>query len=158
MTKIMDYHGTAGNDVIDQVKLNLADVVIFGEGGDDIDATAGDILLIEQVDRLSRLSEPDWDALKQALAAYLSFCTFNRRLWHFVWVGRVFERQGHFDISEESTVAALDRCPRSAFPTGNDQTIGSRWNSKQVIFPSGARGPSARMIENTVRITANGMS
>jgi DNA invertase Pin-like site-specific DNA recombinase len=32
------------------------------------DATAGDILLIEQVDRLSRLNEADWDALKQALS------------------------------------------------------------------------------------------
>lgn len=33
------------------------------------DATAGDILLIEQVDRLSRLNESDWNALKQALNA-----------------------------------------------------------------------------------------
>jgi DNA invertase Pin-like site-specific DNA recombinase len=33
------------------------------------DATVGDILLIEQVDRLSRLNESDWDALKQALGA-----------------------------------------------------------------------------------------
>jgi DNA invertase Pin-like site-specific DNA recombinase len=33
------------------------------------DATAGDILLIEQVDRLSRLNESDWDALKAALSA-----------------------------------------------------------------------------------------
>jgi DNA invertase Pin-like site-specific DNA recombinase len=31
------------------------------------DATKGDILLIEQVDRLSRLNESDWDALKAAL-------------------------------------------------------------------------------------------
>jgi DNA invertase Pin-like site-specific DNA recombinase len=31
------------------------------------DATKGDILLIEQVDRLSRLNEADWDALKTAL-------------------------------------------------------------------------------------------
>jgi len=31
------------------------------------DATAGDILLIEQVDRLSRLNEADWSKLKQAL-------------------------------------------------------------------------------------------
>lgn len=31
------------------------------------DATEGDILLIEQVDRLSRLNESDWDALKAAL-------------------------------------------------------------------------------------------
>jgi DNA invertase Pin-like site-specific DNA recombinase len=33
------------------------------------DATAGDILLIEQVDRLSRLNEADWEALKAALNA-----------------------------------------------------------------------------------------
>jgi DNA invertase Pin-like site-specific DNA recombinase len=33
------------------------------------DATAGDILLIEQVDRLSRLDESDWDSLKLALSA-----------------------------------------------------------------------------------------
>ncbi|RJG11436.1 recombinase family protein [Massilia cavernae] len=33
------------------------------------DASNGDILLIEQVDRLSRLNETDWDALKQALNA-----------------------------------------------------------------------------------------
>lgn len=33
------------------------------------DATVGDILLIEQVDRLSRLNESDWGALKQALSA-----------------------------------------------------------------------------------------
>jgi DNA invertase Pin-like site-specific DNA recombinase len=33
------------------------------------DATAGDILLIEQVDRLSRLNESDWDTLKAALSA-----------------------------------------------------------------------------------------
>jgi DNA invertase Pin-like site-specific DNA recombinase len=33
------------------------------------DAPAGDILLIEQVDRLSRLNESDWDALKLALSA-----------------------------------------------------------------------------------------
>lgn len=32
------------------------------------DATKGDILLIEQVDRLSRLNESDWDALKAALS------------------------------------------------------------------------------------------
>ena len=32
-------------------------------------AHQGDILLIEQVDRLSRLNESDWDALKQALSA-----------------------------------------------------------------------------------------
>jgi len=32
------------------------------------DATEGDILLIEQVDRLSRLNESDWDALKLALS------------------------------------------------------------------------------------------
>lgn len=32
------------------------------------DATSGDILLIEQVDRLSRLNESDWGALKQALS------------------------------------------------------------------------------------------
>lgn len=32
------------------------------------DATVGDILLIEQVDRLSRLNESDWDALKHALS------------------------------------------------------------------------------------------
>lgn len=32
-------------------------------------ATVGDILLTEQVDRLSRLNEFDWDALKQALNA-----------------------------------------------------------------------------------------
>lgn len=31
------------------------------------DATKGDILLIEQVDRLSRLNETDWDALKTKL-------------------------------------------------------------------------------------------
>src|SRR5471030_1116218 len=31
------------------------------------DATAGDILLIEQVDPLSRLNEADWSKLKQAL-------------------------------------------------------------------------------------------
>jgi len=31
------------------------------------DATKGDILLIEQVDRLSRLNEGDWDALKTKL-------------------------------------------------------------------------------------------
>jgi DNA invertase Pin-like site-specific DNA recombinase len=31
------------------------------------DATKGDILLIEQVDRLSRLNEADWDALKTVL-------------------------------------------------------------------------------------------
>lgn len=31
------------------------------------DASKGDILLIEQVDRLSRLNEADWDLLKQAL-------------------------------------------------------------------------------------------
>lgn len=33
------------------------------------DATQGDILLIEQVDRLSRLNESDWDSLKAALSA-----------------------------------------------------------------------------------------
>lgn len=33
------------------------------------DATVGDILLIEQVDRLSRLNETDWQTLKQALSA-----------------------------------------------------------------------------------------
>lgn len=33
------------------------------------DASNGDVLLIEQVDRLSRLNEADWDALKQALNA-----------------------------------------------------------------------------------------
>jgi DNA invertase Pin-like site-specific DNA recombinase len=33
------------------------------------DASKGDILLIEQVDRLSRLNEADWDALKQSLNA-----------------------------------------------------------------------------------------
>jgi DNA invertase Pin-like site-specific DNA recombinase len=33
------------------------------------EATVGDILLIEQVDRLSRLNETDWDALKAALSA-----------------------------------------------------------------------------------------
>ena len=33
------------------------------------DAHPGDILLIEQVDRLSRLNESDWDALKVALSA-----------------------------------------------------------------------------------------
>lgn len=33
------------------------------------DATEGDILLIEQVDRLSRLNESDWEALKLALSA-----------------------------------------------------------------------------------------
>lgn len=32
------------------------------------DATKGDILLIEQVDRLSRLNESDWDALKASLS------------------------------------------------------------------------------------------
>lgn len=32
-------------------------------------AHQGDILLIEQVDRLSRLNESDWDTLKQALSA-----------------------------------------------------------------------------------------
>lgn len=31
------------------------------------DASAGDILLIEQVDRLSRLNESDWSKLKQSL-------------------------------------------------------------------------------------------
>jgi DNA invertase Pin-like site-specific DNA recombinase len=31
------------------------------------DASAGDILLIEQVDRLSRLNESDWAKLKQSL-------------------------------------------------------------------------------------------
>lgn len=31
------------------------------------DASAGDILLNEQVDRLSRLNEADWSKLKQAL-------------------------------------------------------------------------------------------
>lgn len=33
------------------------------------DASAGDILLIEQVDRLSRLNEADWTKLKQSLNA-----------------------------------------------------------------------------------------
>lgn len=33
------------------------------------DASPGDVLLIEQVDRLSRLNEADWDALKLHLAA-----------------------------------------------------------------------------------------
>jgi DNA invertase Pin-like site-specific DNA recombinase len=33
------------------------------------DAKEGDILLIEQVDRLSRLNESDWEALKLALSA-----------------------------------------------------------------------------------------
>ncbi len=33
------------------------------------DATAGDMLLIEQVDRLSRLNEADWNTLKHALSA-----------------------------------------------------------------------------------------
>lgn len=33
------------------------------------DASAGDILLVEQVDRLSRLNTEDWDALKQQLTA-----------------------------------------------------------------------------------------
>ena len=33
------------------------------------EATAGDILLIEQVDRLSRLNEFDWETLKKALSA-----------------------------------------------------------------------------------------
>lgn len=33
------------------------------------DASEGDILLVEQVDRLSRLKEGDWDKLKQHLAA-----------------------------------------------------------------------------------------
>lgn len=33
------------------------------------EATVGDILLLEQVDRLSRLNESDWDALKAALSA-----------------------------------------------------------------------------------------
>jgi hypothetical protein len=33
----MDYHGTPGNDTIDQAKQSLpADVTIYGEGGDDI--------------------------------------------------------------------------------------------------------------------------
>ena len=32
------------------------------------DASVGDILLIEQVDRLSRLNEPDWAKLKQSLS------------------------------------------------------------------------------------------
>lgn len=31
------------------------------------DAQAGDILLIEQVDRLTRLTKPDWDKLKSAI-------------------------------------------------------------------------------------------
>lgn len=33
------------------------------------DASEGDMLLIEQVDRLSRLNESDWNQLKQALSA-----------------------------------------------------------------------------------------
>lgn len=33
------------------------------------DASQGDVLLVEQVDRLSRLNETDWDTLKQLLAA-----------------------------------------------------------------------------------------
>lgn len=33
------------------------------------DAVPGDVLLIEQVDRLSRLNEADWETLKRALAA-----------------------------------------------------------------------------------------
>src|SRR4051794_11034996 len=33
------------------------------------DAHPGDILLVEQVDRLSRLTASDWDALKSQLAA-----------------------------------------------------------------------------------------
>lgn len=33
------------------------------------DSSPGDVLLIEQVDRLSRLTGPDWDALKAALAS-----------------------------------------------------------------------------------------
>jgi DNA invertase Pin-like site-specific DNA recombinase len=33
------------------------------------EASIGDILLIEQVDRLSRLNESDWETLKQALSA-----------------------------------------------------------------------------------------
>lgn len=33
------------------------------------EAHVGDVLLIEQVDRLSRLNEADWEALKQALSA-----------------------------------------------------------------------------------------
>ena len=59
--------------------LNIAAFYVENESGASLrrptlfeliaDATAGDILLIEQVDRLSRLNESDWDALKQALSA-----------------------------------------------------------------------------------------
>src|ERR1700680_787539 len=33
------------------------------------DAQGGDILLVEQVDRLSRLNEPDWERLKAELTS-----------------------------------------------------------------------------------------
>mgnify|MGYP000193836307 FL=1 len=33
------------------------------------DCKAGDVLLIEQVDRLSRLNDADWDALKSEISA-----------------------------------------------------------------------------------------
>lgn len=59
--------------------LNIAAFYIENESGASLqrpalfeliaDATVGDILLIEQVDRLSRLNEVDWEALKQALNA-----------------------------------------------------------------------------------------
>lgn len=59
--------------------LNIAAYYVENESGASLlrpalfeliaDATAGDILLIEQVDRLSRLNEKDWEDLKQALSA-----------------------------------------------------------------------------------------
>ncbi len=59
--------------------LNIAKFYMENESGASLkrpalfelieDASNGDILLIEQVDRLSRLNESDWSKLKQALSA-----------------------------------------------------------------------------------------
>ena len=50
------------------------------------DASDGDIILVEQIERLARLNQADWDTLKQMLAkkGWLSYQkSYQRLIWRF---------------------------------------------------------------------------
>lgn len=48
------------------------------------DASDGDIVLVEQIDRLARLNQADWDTLKQMLAKK-DWQWYQKSYQHLIW-------------------------------------------------------------------------